>query len=142
LCTISFPLSLIYLGVSLYTAVNIGYSIGWSPPDTYEDNAALRYFSSFYLSVGAILILGALTYYIDMVVQDHTITYREIESLEDVITFSQKRLDDNLQNTNEKGATTSLQQSTAFAYKYRELLFPCILFITWLIWGLLWSLFR
>lgn len=57
-------------GESFYITVNIGYSIGWT--HVTENTHKTRYFSSFYLIVGYLLILTAIFYFVDMVIQRST----------------------------------------------------------------------
>jgi hypothetical protein len=59
-------------GESFYIAVNIGYSIGWSHQSEDANTHSIRYFSSVYLCIGDILILCAVTYFIDMIVERNT----------------------------------------------------------------------
>lgn len=51
-----------------YMAVNIGYSIGWG--DLPETNAGSRWFSTFYVIVGASFVGLALGFFADKVVED------------------------------------------------------------------------
>ena len=64
-------------------AVNVFYSICWIYPT--QDTDGLRYFSSFYLSVGAVFILGAITYFIDIMIEENMKHYADIIALEDAM---------------------------------------------------------
>jgi len=57
-------------GESFYITVNIGYSIGWT--HVTENTHKTRYFSSMYLIVGYLMILLAVFYFVDMVVERQT----------------------------------------------------------------------
>ena len=67
-------------GLSFYMAVNVFYAIGWSHPT--NDSDTLRYFSSFYLVVGTIFFYTAVSYFINLMVEQNTKHYADIIAVE------------------------------------------------------------
>ena len=67
-------------GLSFYMAVNVFYAIGWSHPT--NDSDALRYFSSFYLVVGTIFFYTAVSFFINLMVEQNTKHYADIIAVE------------------------------------------------------------